>query len=94
MIKGLIYFLFQRIYEITDDVDKVAVYRNLNGFVSYVLVSYKTHRGAAMGRRRLVPESMTLFKNHEINIEWANPNVTPSNVVRIINFFYNLCHND
>ncbi|XP_034180679.2 uncharacterized protein LOC117604564 [Osmia lignaria lignaria] len=72
--------IVKRIYEITDDVDKVAVYRNLNGFVSYVLVSYKTHRGAAMGRRRLVPESMTLFKNHEINIEWANPNVTPSNV--------------
>lgn len=67
----------------TDDVDKVAVYRNLNGFVCYVLVSYKTHRGAAMARRRLVPESATLFKNCEVNIEWANANMTPYNVVCI-----------
>lgn len=73
----------QRIYEMTDDIDKVSVYRSLNGFVFYVLVSYKTHRGAAMARRRLVPESRTLFKNCEVNIEWAYANMTPSNVVRI-----------
>lgn len=68
----------------TDDIDKVAVYRNLNDFVCYVLVSFKTHRGTAMGRRRLVPESEMLFKNCAVNVEWANPNMTPSNVVCII----------
>ncbi|CAK9802295.1 APOBEC1 complementation factor [Anthophora plagiata] len=73
--------IVKKIYEVTDDIDKVSVYRNSNGFVSYALVSYKTHRGAAMGRRRLVPESATLFKNCEINIEWANLNITPSNVL-------------
>lgn len=67
----------------TDDVDKVAVYRNSNGCLCYVLVSYKTHRSAAMARKILVPESMSLFKNCEVNIEWANANMTPSNVVRI-----------
>nr|XP_003705481.1 PREDICTED: RNA-binding protein 47-like [Megachile rotundata] len=72
--------IVKRIYEITDDVDKVSVYRNHNGFVSYVLVSYKTHRGAAMARRRLVPESSTLFKNHQVIVEWANPNVSPCNM--------------
>lgn len=36
-----------------------------------------------MARRRLVPESATLFKNCEVNIEWANANMTPYNVVCI-----------
>ncbi|CAL7933108.1 unnamed protein product [Xylocopa violacea] len=72
--------IIRKIYEITDDVDKVAVYRYLDGLVCYVLVSYKTHRGAAMGRRRLVPEAATLFKGSEVNVEWANPHITPSNV--------------
>ncbi|XP_076764812.1 putative RNA-binding protein 46 [Xylocopa sonorina] len=74
--------LIFKIYEITDDVDKVAVYRYLDGLVCYVLVSYKTHRGAAMARRRLVPETNTLFEGSEINVEWAHPHITPSNVVR------------
>ncbi|XP_076293320.1 uncharacterized protein LOC143215246 [Lasioglossum baleicum] len=72
--------IVKRFYEITDDVETVSVYRNMNGFVSYVLVSYNTHRGAAMGRRRLVPESLTLFPNCEVIVEWANPNMTPWNV--------------
>ncbi|XP_017794600.1 PREDICTED: probable RNA-binding protein 46 [Habropoda laboriosa] len=73
--------IVKKIYEVTDDIDKVSVYRNLTGLVSYALVSYKTHRGAAMGRRRLAPESATLFNNCEVNVEWANLNMTPSNVV-------------
>ncbi|XP_020722145.1 uncharacterized protein LOC110119175 [Bombus terrestris] len=72
--------IIKKIYEMTDEIDKVAVYRNFNGFVCYVLVSYKTHRGAAMARRRLVPESAMLFKNCEVNIEWANANMAPFNV--------------
>ncbi|KZC05598.1 PREDICTED: probable RNA-binding protein 46 [Dufourea novaeangliae] len=79
--------IVRRIYDITDDVDNVAVYRNSDGHINYVLVSYKTHRGAAMGRRRLVPESTTLFRNCEVNVEWANPNITPSNVVGIRKHF-------
>ncbi|XP_076656750.1 uncharacterized protein LOC143361318 [Halictus rubicundus] len=73
--------IIKRFYEVTDDVECVAVYRNFNGFVSYVLISYNTHRGAAMGRRRLIPESLTLFPNCEIIVEWANPNMTPWNVL-------------
>nr|XP_033324024.1 uncharacterized protein LOC117219185 [Megalopta genalis] len=72
--------IVKRFYEMTDDIENVAVYRNTNGMVNYVLVSYNTHRGAAMGRRRLVPESLTLFPNHEVIIEWAKPNMSPSNV--------------
>ncbi|KAK2585069.1 hypothetical protein KPH14_008585 [Odynerus spinipes] len=70
----------KRIFDITDDVDKVAVYRNNSGS-SYALISYKTHRGAAMGRRRLVPEAATLFPGNKINVEWAHPNFCPSNVL-------------
>nr|XP_031837528.1 uncharacterized protein LOC116429129 [Nomia melanderi] len=72
--------IIKRIYEITDNIEKVAVYRSLDGMLNYVLVSYMTHRGAAMGRRRLVPESATLFPNCEVNVEWANPNISPWNV--------------
>lgn len=56
----------------------------MDGALNYVLVSYMTHRGAAMARRRLVPESTTLFPNCEVNVEWANPNINPWNVVGIL----------
>ncbi|XP_078033922.1 uncharacterized protein LOC144468372 isoform X2 [Augochlora pura] len=73
--------IVRRFYKMTDDIEKVAVYRTLNGVLCYVLVSYNTHRGAAMGRRRLVPESLTLFPKHKVFIEWANPNMSPWNVL-------------
>ncbi|KAG7210142.1 hypothetical protein KM043_011703 [Ampulex compressa] len=71
----------KRIYGITDDVENVAVYRCPKGNTTFALISYKTHRGAAMGRRRLVPEALTLFKGAEINVEWAHSNMSPSNVL-------------
>ncbi|KAL2733877.1 putative RNA-binding protein 46 [Vespula squamosa] len=71
----------KRIYEITDDVNEVAVYRNTNGPECYALICYKTHRGAAMGRRRLVPEAATLFPGGKIIIDWAHPNLYPSDVL-------------
>ncbi|XP_017881908.1 probable RNA-binding protein 46 [Ceratina calcarata] len=76
--------IIRRIYDYTEDIEKVCVYRNFKGFVSYVLISYNTHRSAAMGRKRLLPEAANLFKNTEVNIEWANPYISPSNVVRMI----------
>ncbi|XP_047348670.1 uncharacterized protein LOC124948705 isoform X1 [Vespa velutina] len=71
----------KRIYEITDDINEVAVYRNTNGSECYALICYKTHRGAAMGRRRLVPEAGTLFPGGKIIIDWAHPNLYPSDVL-------------
>ncbi|XP_043666856.1 uncharacterized protein LOC122628532 [Vespula pensylvanica] len=71
----------KRIYEITDDVNEVAVYRDTNGSECYALICYKTHRGAAMGRRRLVPEAATLFPGGKIIIDWAHPNLYPSDVL-------------
>ncbi|XP_076621646.1 putative RNA-binding protein 46 [Colletes latitarsis] len=76
--------IVRRFYQATDEVDKVAIYRNTHGFLLYVLVSYKTHRDAAMGRRRLVPEAGILFKGGTVNVEWSNPNMIPSNVVGIV----------
>ncbi|KAF7405782.1 hypothetical protein HZH68_005151 [Vespula germanica] len=70
----------KRIYEITDDVNEVAVYRDTNESECYALICYKTHRGAAMGRRRLVPEAATLFPGGKIIIDWAHPNLYPSDV--------------
>lgn len=37
-----------------------------------------------MGRRRLVPEAATLFPGGKIIIDWAHPNLYPSDVVSIL----------
>ncbi|XP_012282919.1 RNA-binding protein 47-like [Orussus abietinus] len=71
----------KEVYSITDEVAKVAVYRNSNGQARYALISYRTHRGAAMARRRLVPDRGCLIKGAEVSIDWAHPDMMPINVV-------------
>ncbi|XP_046586219.1 uncharacterized protein LOC107226705 isoform X1 [Neodiprion lecontei] len=73
--------VIRKIYDITDDVGQVSVYRNVEDQARYALISYKTHRGAAMARRRLVPERATLFGGAEVSIDWAHPGMYPSNVI-------------
>ncbi|XP_048509569.1 uncharacterized protein LOC105693572 isoform X1 [Athalia rosae] len=73
--------IIRKVYEITDDVGQVAVYRTVKNQAKYALISYKTHRGAAMARRRLVPERTTLFEGAEVSIDWAHPGIFPANIV-------------
>lgn len=57
----------------------------MNNFgVKHALITYKTHRGAAMARRRLLPERNNIFDKHEIRIEWAHPDISVKNVVSFI----------
>ncbi|XP_066584218.1 uncharacterized protein [Prorops nasuta] len=72
--------IVRRIYKLTNDVDNVAVYRFPNSRPGYAILSYQTHRGAAMARRRLVPESLKLVENVQVIIEWAHPDMSPINV--------------
>ena len=65
----------------TEDVTKVAVYKNYDGQVRCALLYYNTHRGAAMARRILYPEKENLFSNGEVNVDWAHPKMAPKNVV-------------
>ncbi|XP_046736975.1 uncharacterized protein LOC124405804 [Diprion similis] len=74
-------YVIKKIYDITDDVGQVSVYRNAEDQARYALISYKTHRGAAMARRRLVPERASLFSGAEVSIDWAHPGMYPSNVI-------------
>ncbi|XP_076825491.1 uncharacterized protein LOC143471037 isoform X2 [Clavelina lepadiformis] len=63
--------------EISEDVSDVIVYpgseldEQNRGFA---FVEYKTHRSAAMARRKLIPGRITLFGN-EIVTDWAEPEV-------------------
>ncbi|XP_076825499.1 uncharacterized protein LOC143471037 isoform X3 [Clavelina lepadiformis] len=71
--------------EISEDVSDVIVYpgseldEQNRGFA---FVEYKTHRSAAMARRKLIPGRITLFGN-EIVTDWAEPEVDVMNGQKI-----------
>ncbi|XP_063995311.1 adenylosuccinate lyase isoform X1 [Diachasmimorpha longicaudata] len=71
----------KKIFETTDGVEKVAVYRLADERPKSALIFYKTHIAAAMARRRLVPERANLIYGAEITVDWAHPNLSPENIV-------------
>lgn len=70
---------FQVLYSSAWDIEHVSVYRFLNHEAAYAIVAFKSHRSAALARRRLRPEK--LFKCNSVHVEWARLDWTPSNVV-------------
>ncbi|KAI4498600.1 hypothetical protein M0802_006306 [Mischocyttarus mexicanus] len=72
--------VIQRVYDITDEVYEVRVYRNIDESERYALISYDTHRGAAIARKRLLPLTFNLFSNSKVVIDWANPSFYPTDV--------------
>ncbi|RLU20883.1 hypothetical protein DMN91_007497 [Ooceraea biroi] len=60
------------------DIEYVSIYRFLNHDAAYAIVSFKSHRNAALARRKLRPER--LFKCNEVHVEWARIDWNPSNV--------------
>ncbi|XP_043489611.1 RNA-binding protein 47-like [Polistes fuscatus] len=70
----------KRIYDNTDEVKEVLVYRNFDEPECYALISYQTHRGAAISRKRLLPLTSCLFSNKRVIIDWANPTFYPTGV--------------
>ncbi|XP_011498120.1 PREDICTED: RNA-binding protein 47-like [Ceratosolen solmsi marchali] len=48
--------------------------------IKHALISFKTHRSAAMARRRLLPERNVFFDKSEVRIEWAHPKISVTNV--------------
>ncbi|KYM96563.1 PREDICTED: RNA-binding protein 47-like [Cyphomyrmex costatus] len=67
------------IYASAWDIEYVSVYRFPNHDGAYAIVSFKSHRNAALARRKLRPER--LFKCNEVHVEWARVDWNPSNVV-------------
>lgn len=67
------------IYASAWDIEYVSIYRFLNHDAAYAIVSFKSHRNAALARRKLRPER--LFKCNEVHVEWARVDWNPSNVV-------------
>lgn len=91
------YFLFSKclnfsfrqvIYASAWDIEYVSIYRFPNhDAAAYAIVSFKSHRNAALARRKLRPEK--LFKCNEVHVEWARVDWNPSNVVsRQFLFFF------
>ncbi|XP_019696489.1 probable RNA-binding protein 46 isoform X2 [Harpegnathos saltator] len=66
------------IYASAWDIEFVSIYRFLNHNAAYAIVSFKSHRNAALARRKLRPER--LFKCNEVHVEWAHVDWDPSNV--------------
>ncbi|XP_015175057.1 PREDICTED: probable RNA-binding protein 46 [Polistes dominula] len=77
----------QRIYDTTDEVKEVLVYRNYNEPECYAIINYQTHRGAAISRKRLLPLTSSLFSNSKVIVDWANPTFRPTDVVSILEVF-------
>lgn len=69
----------QVIYASAWDIQYVSIYRFLNHDAAYAIVSFRSHRNAALARRKLRPER--LFKCNEVHVEWARVDWNPSNVV-------------
>ncbi|KYN10972.1 PREDICTED: RNA-binding protein 47-like [Trachymyrmex cornetzi] len=67
------------IYASAWDIEYVSIYRFPNHDAAYAIVSFKSHRNAALARRKLRPER--LFKCNEVHVEWARVDWNPSNVV-------------
>ncbi|XP_029168882.1 uncharacterized protein LOC114938911 [Nylanderia fulva] len=66
------------IYASAWDIEYVSIYRFPNHDAAYAIVSFKSHRNAALARRKLRPEK--LFKCNEVHVEWARVDWNPSNV--------------
>ncbi|XP_036143412.1 RNA-binding protein 47 [Monomorium pharaonis] len=67
------------IYASAWDIEYVSIYRFPNHDAAYAIISFKSHRNAALARRKLRPER--LFKCNEVHVEWARVDWNPSNVV-------------
>lgn len=77
----------QKIWSICEDIDNISFFTNIsNHKVKHAMITYKTHRAAAMARRRLLPERNLLFDGYEIRIEWAHPDISINNVVSFTNY--------
>nr|XP_012225071.1 PREDICTED: uncharacterized protein LOC105673776 isoform X2 [Linepithema humile] len=66
------------IYASVWDIEYVSIYRFPNHDAAYAIVSFKSHRNAALARRKLRPAK--LFKCNEVHVEWARVDWNPSNV--------------
>ncbi|XP_011641499.1 probable RNA-binding protein 46 isoform X1 [Pogonomyrmex barbatus] len=66
------------IYASAWDIEYVSIYRFPNYNAAYAIVSFKSHRNAALARRKLRPER--LFKCNDVHVEWARVDWNPSNV--------------
>lgn len=78
-------FVCQVIYASAWDIEYVSIYRFPNHDAAYAIVSFKSHRNAALARRKLRPEK--LFKCNEVHVEWARVDWNPSNVVSRVFIF-------
>jgi len=65
----------EELTKILDGITDIYVYpsaqdRNLNR--GFIFVEFKDHRAAAMARRKLIPGKVMLW-DHEIAVDWADP---------------------
>ncbi|KAL0101778.1 hypothetical protein PUN28_019129 [Cardiocondyla obscurior] len=66
------------IYASAWDIEYVSIYRLSNHNAAYAIIFFKSHRNAALARRKLRPER--LFKCNETHVEWARVDWNPSNM--------------
>ena len=65
--------------KVTDGVKDVIVYPNASDKTKnrgFAFVEYESHRAAAMARRKLIPGRIQLW-NHQIAVDWAEPEPEP-----------------
>ena len=78
----MINFIFKEITSITKEVRKVSICKSLKNQSRFAIITYKTHRDAAMARRHFVPIKVNLF-GKGVSVDWAVPDFKADNVVNI-----------
>ena len=74
----------QKLYSNLKDIDTISICTNIaNKNIKFALISFKTHRSAAMARRCLLPERTKFFSTNAVRIDWANPVLQFNNIVSI-----------
>lgn len=83
--------ILEEMSKITDNVVDVIVYPSVGDKMKnrgFAFVEYKTHRDAAMARRRLIPGKISLW-GYSVAVDWAEPELdVPKSVMSTVKILY------
>lgn len=83
--------IYEEMSKITENVVDVIVYPSVGDKMKnrgFAFVEYKTHRDAAMARRRLIPGKISLW-GYTVAVDWAEPELdVPKSVMSTVKILY------
>lgn len=80
MYQLLYLYWFQELINITEGIKRVSVFEDLTKRYRYAIVTYQTHRDAALARRVLFSGKASLF-GKKVSFDWVELGFRADNVV-------------